>query len=710
MNFNDIEQHNEKLRPYQVEMKQRVFDAWQLGLKSIMMQMPTGTGKTMLFVSIIKDIWDYYFEKKRELKRFIILVHRKELVEQVQRALYSKYQLAHGTIGGGYNEDRMFHIQVAMVHTLARDKRLKDWSDNKVDFIICDEAHHFLANDYVKIRKTFPNAYLLGVTATPYRLNNQPFTDFFDILLRSKSINDFIKDGWLSEYEYYSIEATSSLQTEIDNLRVLNTGDYSENAMSKALDNKRIRAGVVKTWLKYAKGKKTIVYTVNQEHNKHLCKEFEEQGFRSVAIDSQTPKEERECYVEKFRQGEITIICNVNIFSEGFDCPDVECIQLTRPTKSLSMYLQQVGRGFRIAKNKEKTIFLDNVGLYNRFGLPSANRKWQMHFEGEEDWDKTENDYPENVCRVRTIEIEKEADDEMYKIYSNVDLEKDTMTLRVLSEQLGVEINKILDFFRVEIEDINPNTILTEQQYDELLKYIENMENKTDTNGFISIFDIPNIEAQGKMNFYCKIKNYKTNEWEIVFYKRFVDCYVDVINRTYCGNLFKNTSNEFIIAKTKKYLLIDRVNKIDSKLLSNGEEIEVGINNIAKMGRLKYILQCTGEDMFFNFSMRENVNNTQPIVVEDKEVEDNIIKMNDMMYNIDKMDEKEIIELMFILCDKVSIELFDKQRAENRLKELENEKEMKEMKEIKEKIDATGLDISQIQKYLALVENENKKL
>ncbi len=697
MNFNDIEQHNEKLRPYQVKMKQRIFDAWQSGLKSIMMQMPTGTGKTMLFVSIIKDIWDYYFEKKRQLKRFIILVHRKELVEQVQRALYFKYQLAHGTIGGGYNEDRMFHIQVAMVHTLARDKRLKDWSDNQVDFIICDEAHHFLANDYVKIRKTFPNAYLLGVTATPYRLNNQPFTDFFDILLRSKSINDFIKDGWLSEYEYYSIEATSSLQLEIDNLRVLNTGDYSENAMSKALDNKRIRAGVVKTWLKYAKGKKTIVYTVNQEHNKHLCKEFEEQGFRSIAIDSQTPKEERECYVEKFRQGEITIICNVNIFSEGFDCPDVECIQLARPTKSLSMYLQQVGRGFRIAKNKEKTIFLDNVGLYNRFGLPSANRKWQMHFEGKEDWDKIENDYPENVCRVRTLEMEEEADDEIYKIYSNVDLEKDTMTLHSISEKLGVEFNKILDFFKEEIEGVNPNTILTKQQYDKLLKYIKNMENNTNTDGFISIFDISDTEAEGKTNFYCKVKNYKTNEWEIVFYKRFIDCYIDVINRVYCDYFLNKTTNEFIIENVRNYLQINTSNIRSRGLLSNKEKIEKCVSNIFKIRRLKYLLTVVDENMFFDFSNTDYIDAVQFVKNKDIDEKGNVIKIQNVLYDIDNMDEKEVIELMLILHDKVSIKFFDERKAERRLKEIEEEKELQE---IKLKIENSGLSKDQILKYL----------
>lgn len=251
INFNEIKQYNSGLRDYQIEMKRKIFSTWQEGKKSIMMQMPTGTGKTMLFTSIIKDLWDYFYEyakvNKVPLRKFLILVHRKELVEQTQKTLYHKYGLAHGTIQGGKKDDELYHIQVAMVHTLARKKRLKKWQDNDFDFIICDEAHHFLANDYQRIRDAFPDAYMLGVTATPYRLNHQTFTDFFDILLRTKSINEFIKDGWLSEYEYYSIEPTSKLQLEINDLHVENTGDYSDKAMSNALDNRKIRAGVVET-------------------------------------------------------------------------------------------------------------------------------------------------------------------------------------------------------------------------------------------------------------------------------------------------------------------------------------------------------------------------------------------------------------------------------------------------------------------------------
>ena len=156
--------------------------------------------------------------------------------------------------------------------------------------------------------------------------------------------------------------------------------------MSELLNQDRIRASILGTYEKFAKGKKGIVYTINRLHNQMLASLFTAHGYNVAYIDSLTPKEERNSTVQAFRDGKLDIIFNVNIFSEGFDCPDVEFIQLARPTKSLSMYLQQVGRGFRISEGKEKVLFLDNVGLYNRFGLPSARRAWQHYFEGREDW------------------------------------------------------------------------------------------------------------------------------------------------------------------------------------------------------------------------------------------------------------------------------------------------------------------------------------
>ena len=368
------------LRDYQIDNKRKIYEAWQR-CRSVMLQMPTGTGKTRLFVSIARDIFDYGASMKKAFK-VLILAHRKELIEQISDHLGSKYRLAHGLIISQSIEQKKYSMQVGSVPTLNR--RLERWEDKNFDVIIIDEAHHVKAKSYKKIIDMFPNAKILGVTATPYRLNHAGFRPEFDELIVSPSVAEFIKSGYLCEYDYYSIPPNSELQKEIDRMKLDFEGDYKESEMMDVMDRDFIRADILDTYQRYAGGKKAIIYTISRQHNVHLAEKFKEAGIVSAAIDSETPKEKRDEFVGQFRRGKIQVLFNVNIFSEGFDCPDVEVIQLARPTKSLSMYLQQVGRGLRPAEGKERLLILDNVGLYNKFGFPSARRKWKYHFEGQD--------------------------------------------------------------------------------------------------------------------------------------------------------------------------------------------------------------------------------------------------------------------------------------------------------------------------------------
>ena len=370
-----------ELRNYQQKNKEKVYDAWAK-CRSVMLQMPTGTGKTRLFVSIVKDLHNWGRDNKQAVK-ILILAHRSELIDQISSNLGVKYGLAHGVIMASNMERRELPIQVGSVPTLNR--RLQNWSNKEFDVIIVDEAHHIKADSYRKIIEEFPMAKVLGVTATPCRLNGAGFKDEFDDLILSDSVSKFIKNNYLSEYEYYSIKASSTTQRKIDNItKFAFDGDYDERALIDILDKDHVRAGVVTTYLKYANSKRGLVYTINKEHNLHVCGQFIENGISARTIDSDTKKEDREKIIQAFKHGEFEVLCNVNIFSEGFDCPDIEFVQLARPTKSLSMYLQQVGRGLRTSDDKKEVIFLDNVGLYKRFGLPSARRHWRKHFEGTE--------------------------------------------------------------------------------------------------------------------------------------------------------------------------------------------------------------------------------------------------------------------------------------------------------------------------------------
>jgi superfamily II DNA or RNA helicase len=231
----------------------------------------------------------------------------------------------------------------------------------------------------MKILDTFSDSKLLGVTATPHRLDYWGFAHIFDKLIVSPDPMEFIKSGFLSNYDYYSVPPECPIVDEINAIPI-EKGDFAEDYLLGLLDCGSIRAQVVDSYMKYGCGKKAIVYTINKAHNKHLCEEYKKRGINAVTIDCDTTSVERKQLLDAFKKGNIQIICNVNILSEGFDCPDVEVIQITRPTYSLSMYLQQVGRGLRVSPGKDKTMFIDNVGSYLRFGLPSEHRSWEKYF------------------------------------------------------------------------------------------------------------------------------------------------------------------------------------------------------------------------------------------------------------------------------------------------------------------------------------------
>lgn len=372
---------DETLRPYQLEAKQEIYKLWKNN-RSVMLQMPTGTGKTRVFTSIIKDIHNESARIKKAIK-VLVLVHRRELIEQVSETLGLKYNIAHGIILSRFFEQKKIPTQIASVQTLIR--RLSKWKEKQFDYIIIDEAHHALAQTYKKIIKEFKSAKILGVTATPYRLNGAPFTSIFQKLVTSHSILEFINDGYLCNYKYYSIPPNSLLNLEIESIDQLDIGgDYSEKAMLDILNTKTVLADIMGAYRQFAAGKKGIVYTINKRHNNQITQLYKSHGIPVEAIDSDTSDEKRNKIIADFKRGELQVLCNVNIFSEGFDCPDIEFIQLARPTKSLSLYLQQIGRGLRPHDDLQHVVFLDNVGSYNQFGLPSYPHDWLSYFEGNQ--------------------------------------------------------------------------------------------------------------------------------------------------------------------------------------------------------------------------------------------------------------------------------------------------------------------------------------
>lgn len=419
----DSARQDSSLRPYQVEGKVRIYEAWH-SVRSVLFQMPTGTGKTRLFASIIKDIRNVSVQKKIiPQPRILILAHRTELINQIYDTLLQKYRIICGVIKSGVEETPDAIVQVASVQSLSR--RMERWKDFPFRYIIIDEAHHALAKTYSKICKTFLAAKILGVTATPCRLNRESFRKLFDKLIISPSVQHFIDAGYLCPIKYYSIKPNNALQEEIDSIEEFGAnGDYAEDELMDICDKAKIRAQLIKSYKEYALGKKGIVYTINKVHNKHIAEQYQKIGVRVAVIDSKTPESERKRIVRDFKRNAIDIICNVNIFSEGFDCPDIDFIQLARPTLSLSLYLQQVGRAMRKAESKECALILDNVGLYNKFGLPNIDRNWERYFNGFgfQESEKMKRKAQLKKTKRKPEEI-KEADDDMLLIETMGNLE-----------------------------------------------------------------------------------------------------------------------------------------------------------------------------------------------------------------------------------------------------------------------------------------------
>lgn len=446
VDYNEFCQKDITLRDYQQLAKEEIFGKWNL-VDNILYQMPTGTGKTRLFTSIIRDISIWGLRHNINY-RILIIAHRSELIEQSSRSL-DKYRIKHGVLAGTMKDKRDLTqaIQVASIQTITNPSNRCLIEELQFDFIIIDEAHHAVANSYQKLWDFCPDAKKLGVTATPWRMNNSGFAQIFDAYIPSMSIKDFIQKGWLATYQYYSIPISSELVKSIESIKEFDIeGDYKNSALVKVCDTSKIRVQLYDSYEKNAPGKKGIIYSISREHSEHICLQYRSRGVTIENIDSKTPAKVRKKIIQAFKNGEIDIIVNVDIFSEGFDCPDIEFIQLARPTKSLVKYIQQVGRGLRKNGDK-KCIILDNVGMYSRFGLPDEERDWESFFYGEEKDTASTKGYSRNNGSIREyVETDlSEGDEEMILI-------QDIETPQVVEEVMNIAISETS---ATKIEDVS---------------------------------------------------------------------------------------------------------------------------------------------------------------------------------------------------------------------------------------------------------------
>ena len=358
-----------ELFDYQEDMKARIEKALCLH-RSVMAQMPTGTGKTYLLTAVIDS-----FVRANPKAKVWIVAHRRELVSQIDETVRKFHSYSSAT------SSLLSSVKAVSIQWLSKHY---DEIEEKPGMIVIDEAHHALAKTYKEMWERFPKAKFLGLTATPCRLNGKGFTDLFDVLVQSWSVPEFISKGRLATYDFVSIKTDGVTQRLIDSLQKRGAdGDYQNKEMDMLLNKKPSIERLYRSLEEYGKDRKGIVYAINISHAQKITKLYQEHGVKAIAIDSKTPAAERQQDIEAFKKGDIQVLVNVDIFSEGFDCPDVEFVQLARPTLSLAKYLQMVGRGLRVAKGKKNCVIIDNVGLYRVFGLPSQVWNWNAMFEGK---------------------------------------------------------------------------------------------------------------------------------------------------------------------------------------------------------------------------------------------------------------------------------------------------------------------------------------
>ena len=359
-----------KLFDYQEDMKERIEKALRLH-RSVMAQMPTGTGKTYLLTAVIDS-----FVSNNPMEKVWIVAHRRELVSQIDETVRKFHSYSASNTSSLLSSVKAMSIQWLMRHY--------NEIEEEPGMIVIDEAHHALAKTYKEMWERFPKAKFLGLTATPCRLNGKGFTDLFDVLVQSWGVPEFISKGRLATYDFVSIKSDGVTQRLIDSLQKRGAdGDYQNKEMDMLLNKKPSIERLYRSLEEYGKDRKGIVYAINISHAQKITKLYQEHGVKAIAIDSKTPATERQQDIEAFKKGDIQVLVNVDIFSEGFDCPDVEFVQLARPTLSLAKYLQMVGRGLRVAKGKKNCVIIDNVGLYRVFGLPSQVWNWNAMFEGK---------------------------------------------------------------------------------------------------------------------------------------------------------------------------------------------------------------------------------------------------------------------------------------------------------------------------------------
>jgi superfamily II DNA or RNA helicase len=379
------------LRPYQSDAVDSIRGHFKQGKKRVLFVLPTGGGKTETFIHIAEQAMS-------RNKKVFFLVHKKNLVRQISERC-NKYNLEHGIIAGGHKKNYQHAAQVCSVQTLKN--RLDEVP--VPDLIIIDEAHHASAGTWKAIMEFYSDVFMLGVTATPWRLDGKGLGDMFEQMVLGPPIAELIKMGNLVMPSYYMFKKIEAL----DNLKQNNFGEYDLGEISDVMTDIAICGDIVKEYRRLADGEPAIYSCSTIHHAQEMAKTFRLAGYTSEAVHGEQKDEEVDRIFKGLADRTIQVVTFCNLISEGTDIPAVAVVGMLRPTASLSLYLQIVGRGLRPCAGKDKCIILDHVNNMARHKHPLTPRVWDLDGIKKKNKKKNEVEDSYNVCQSCYAVFEK---------------------------------------------------------------------------------------------------------------------------------------------------------------------------------------------------------------------------------------------------------------------------------------------------------------
>jgi len=354
-----------ELRPYQADTVARVSAAIEGGRRRVLVTAPTGAGKTVIVAAIVA-------QSVAQRQRVVFLAHRRELISQASRKLHAA-GVEHGILLPGYPMRPTESVQVASIATLhARAIRTDTIELPPADLVIVDEAHHARARTYRRLLEAYPNAAVIGLTATPCRGDGRGLGGIFDVLIECQDVATLTAAGYLVPAQIYAPS-----QPDLAGVRV-ERGDYVERQLAERVDTAQLVGDIVEHWLRLAERRRTVVFATGVGHSVHLRDEFRRAGVLAEHIDGSTPIEERDAILGLLAAGNVEIVSNAMVLTEGWDQPEVSCLVLARPTRSLGLYRQMVGRVLRPAAGKTDALILDHAGAVFAHGFPEDPITWTL--------------------------------------------------------------------------------------------------------------------------------------------------------------------------------------------------------------------------------------------------------------------------------------------------------------------------------------------